>query len=52
MVLQNQAAHGCGCANHFVLDISDQLTGATQINTARFKGRIILVVNPRTPVLD
>ncbi|KAL6406066.1 hypothetical protein AUP68_10627 [Ilyonectria robusta] len=29
-----------------------QFTGAIQINTARFKGRIILVVNPQTPVVD
>ncbi|QKD50427.2 uncharacterized protein FOBCDRAFT_126759 [Fusarium oxysporum Fo47] len=27
-------------------------TGAIQINTARFNGRIILAVNPRTPVVD
>ncbi|KAH7184079.1 hypothetical protein BKA60DRAFT_532280 [Fusarium oxysporum] len=27
-------------------------TGAIQINIARFNGRIILAVNPRTPVVD
>jgi hypothetical protein len=51
MVLRNQGTHGYCCANHSVLDIFDQF-GAIQINTARFKGRIILVVNPRTPVVD
>ncbi|KAI3572906.1 hypothetical protein IWW34DRAFT_890979 [Fusarium oxysporum f. sp. albedinis] len=44
--------HDCCCANHFAVDISDQFTGAIQINKARFKGRVILVVNPRTPVVD
>jgi hypothetical protein len=52
MVLRNQGTHGYCCANHSVLDIFDQFTGVIQINTARFKGRIILVVNPRTPVVD
>jgi hypothetical protein len=52
MVLRNQGTHDYCCANHFVLDIFDQFTGTIQINTARFKGRIILVVNPRTPVVD
>jgi hypothetical protein len=38
--------------NHFDLDISDQFTGEIQINMTRFKGRIILVVNPRAPAVD
>jgi hypothetical protein len=52
MVLQNQGAHDCCCANHFVLGISDHFSGAIQIHTVRFKGRMILVVNPRTPAVD
>jgi hypothetical protein len=52
MVLQNQGAYDCCCANHSVLDISDEFTGPIQINTARFKGRIILVVNPRMHAVD
>jgi hypothetical protein len=46
MALQNQGAHDCCCANRLFLDVSDQFTGAIQINKARFKGCIILVIDP------
>jgi len=51
-MVQNQGTHDRCYANHFVLDISDQFTGAIQINKAHFKGHIILVIHPRTPVMD